>query len=156
MKGYKGFSKDMSCHHFQYEQGKTYYMEGSIVLCQRGFHFCKTLRDCFRYYDKDNSIFCEVEANGDIINGDYKSCCSEITIGKKLSVIDINRIFYSDGNGDGNGYGYDYYGDGNGCGYGNGYGYGYSYGYGNGYGYGYGYGDNYGDNIQKVLNFMEV
>ena len=143
MKGYKGFEKDMTCRGFQYEVGKTYTTDRA-ELCHSGFHFCEQLVDCFDYYDKDDSVFYEVEADGDIKTDGKKSVCTTITIGKEVSPIELNRTKY------GNGYG-------NGDGYGNGYGYGYGNGYGYGDGDGYGNGDGYGDgrNIQKILIYQE-
>ena len=140
MKGYKGFNKDMTCRCFQYEQGKTYETERAS-LCSTGFHFCEKLVDCFDYYDKFDSVFHEIEADGDIQTDGKKSVCTRITIGKEVSRIELNRTIYGDGDGNG-------YGNGNGNGYGNG------YGNGNGNGYGNGYGD--GRNIQKILNFKEI
>ena len=152
MKGYKGFNKDMTCLCFQYEQGKTYEAERAS-LCSTGFHFCEKLVDCFDYYNKFNSVFHEIEADGDIQTDGKKSVCTRITIGKEVSRIELNRTIYGYGYGYGDGYGY-----GNGDGYGNGYGYGYGDGDGNGYGDGDGdgYGDGYGRNIQKILNFKEI
>ena len=168
MKGYKGFNRDMTCRDFQYEQGKTYETERAS-LCSTGFHFCEKLADCFDYYDKFDSVFHEIEADGDIRTDGKKSVCTRITIGKEVSRIELNRTIYGNGDGNGNGYGYGYgYGDGDGDGNGNGYGYGYGYGdgngdgngngngNGNGYGYGYGYGNGDGRNIQKILNFKEI
>ena len=161
MKGYKGFNKDMTCRGFQYSIGQTY-EEPRAIICHSGFHFCETLKDCFDYYDRDSSLFCEVEVEGDIDREGNKCCCTKITILRTLSLIEINRLFYGygygdgNGNGDGNGYGDGYgygYGYGYGDGYGDGYGNGNGNGYGNGYGDGYGYG--YGLNIQKIINYME-
>ena len=117
MKGYKGFNKDMTCLCFQYEIGKTYEMSGVIGLCPRGFHFCEKLVDCFDYYDQFDSVFHELEADGDIQTDGKKSVCTRITIGKEVSRIELNRTIYGDGYGDGYGYGY---GDGDGDGYGDG------------------------------------
>ena len=153
MKGFKGFNKDMTCRGFQYEVGKSYTFDGRIELCQKGFHFCESLSDCFDYYEKDDSRFCEIEASGDIRKGGDKNCCSEIKIVRELSPIEINRAVYGYGYGDGDGNGD---GNGNGDGYGYGYGYGDGDGDGNGNGYGYGYGNGYGKNIQKILTFTEV
>ena len=105
MKGYKGFDQDMTCLGFQYKEGKTYTTSRPVILCQNGFHFCQQLMDCFKFYDKYDSRFFEVEANGGIVTDGVKSACSRITIGKELSRMEINRTIY--GNGYGNGYGYD-------------------------------------------------
>ena len=157
MKGYKGFNQDMTCRGFQYEQGKTYELAHpeAVLLCHIGFHFCEKLTDCFEFYDKFDSRFCEIEADGNIKSDGKKSACSRITIGRELSGIELNRLIYGNGYGDGYGYG-DGNGYGNGYGYGDGYGDGYGYGDGNGYGNGYGDGNGYGKNIQKILNFSEV
>ena len=147
MKGYKGFNQDLTCRDFQYEIGKTYEMSGLIGLCSRGFHFCERLEDCFDYYDKHSSRFCEIETGELVVKGYDKCCTDKITIVRELSRIEINRAMYGYGYGSGDGYGY---------GYGSGYGSGDGYGYGSGDGYGYGYGDGYGKNIQKILNYKEI
>ena len=89
------------------------------------------MKDCFDFYDADDSIFCEVEAEGIIVGDGKKNACSKITIGREVTPIEINRTKY-------------------------GYGYGYGYGEGYGYGYGYGYGNGYGGNIQKILIYQEA
>ena len=162
MKGYKGFNQDMTCLDFQYKEGETYTTSKPVILCQNGFHFCKQLTNCFRFYDKFDSRFFEIEADGRIVTDGVKSACSRITIGKELSRMEINRAIYGYGDGYsyGNGYGYGYgYGDGYGYGYsygygdGDGYGGGYGYGNGNGNGNGYGNGGGNGSDIQNILIF---
>lgn len=98
MKGYKGFSKDLTCRDFKYEVGKTYEMEEKPIVCERGFHFCKELKNVFGYYDlyKDNA-FCEIEAYGDIITEDVanfyeKYCTNKIKIIRELSLDEILDI----------------------------------------------------------------
>jgi hypothetical protein len=95
---YKAFNGDMTCRDFQYEEGKTYEIEGEIKSCFRGFHACINLLDIFNYYDgrigKDVVIH-EVYLSGDIDednNADSKVCSSKIEIGKRLSMKDINEI----------------------------------------------------------------
>ena len=171
MKGYKGMNKDMTCRGMQFEVGKSYHEAGDIIACKHGIHFCEKLHGTFKYYDKEDSRFFEVEASGTIaIEGD-KSATSDIVIIRELSSVEVNRCFYGYGYGDGDGYGDGYgygYGDGNGNGNGNGYGDGDGYGNGNGNGNGYGDGDGYGngngngngdgdgdgDGIQKILLFI--
>lgn len=56
MKAYKGFDKNMQCHGFQFEEGKTYH-EDEAELCKRGFHACENPLDVFGYYSPGkNSI----------------------------------------------------------------------------------------------------
>ena len=178
MKGYKGFNADMTCRGMQYEIGKTYSMDEYPVLCERGFHFCQALVNCFGYYDPENgAVICEVDAGGTIAVGENKAVANNITIVRQADPIEVWRAFYGNGSGDGHGYGYSYgygngYGDGNGdgngygdgCGHGNGdddgrgngngcgHGDGPDYGNGNGNGRGNGYADR---NIQKALTFKE-
>ena len=128
MRGYKGTTQLMTCRGYPYEVGKTYKTEESISLCRSGFHFCKLLKDCFRYYPEEQSRFFEIESPDDCtIVGDDKCVTSEITFIRELSRVEINRIKY--GYGDGDGYGY---GDGDGNGYG------------------------YGKNILSILNYKEI
>lgn len=68
MKGYKAFNKDLTCRGFQYEIGKEYEMEGTPEICERGFHFCKSLSDCYRFYGRfESTRICEIQASGTII-----------------------------------------------------------------------------------------
>ena len=136
MKGYKGFKQDLTCLDFQYEVGKTYHQDGDLQVCANGFHFCKNLTDCFEFYDKFDSRFCEVEALSDCEQRMNKFATLDIKIVRELSREEINKVIYGDGYGDG---------DGDGCGYGDGYG----YGYGDGYGYGY------GSKNTGIFEFME-
>ena len=159
MIGFKAFMEDLTCRGYQYEIGKTFTADGEIELCGNGFHFCKQPGQVFSYYDKDARL-CEVEADGEIIEGDDKCVCSKLTVLREIIGVDRNRIIYGNGYGYGNGDGYGY-GYGNGDGNGNGYGYGNGNGYGDGDGYGYGYGNGngygYGDGktINNILTFKE-
>ena len=90
-KGYKAFNSDMTCRGFQYEVGKTYTHDGELKMCKRGFHFCKRLTDCFRYYDfhtegGGHPRICEVEALGKVLDGDDgKLVTDRIRIVRELS-----------------------------------------------------------------------
>ena len=107
MKGYKGMNADMTCRGMKYEIGKTYHEDEGIGLCQKGFHFCETLKDVFEYYSRDNgNRFFEVEATGNIMLGNSKCCTSDLTIIKELTGIEANRNCYGVGYGYGYGVGY--------------------------------------------------
>ncbi len=88
IKGYKAFDSNFKCRGFQYEEGKEYKMDGAISVCNRGFHFCVKLGDCFSYYEfSRNTIICEVEALGETqIHGvDSKICTNHLRIIKQLT-----------------------------------------------------------------------
>ena len=87
-KGFKVFNKDWTCNSFQYEVGKTFEMKDSPICCNRGFHFCTKLSDCFNYYafNSDNKV-AEVEAIGEVVSdsGDTKHCTNKIKIVRELT-----------------------------------------------------------------------
>ena len=86
MKGYKVFNPDFTCRGFQYEVGKTYEEDVVPGVCKVGFHFCPKLVDCFSCYDFDpNNKVAEIEAIGDIDEGDNKCCTNKITIVKEIA-----------------------------------------------------------------------
>ena len=88
MKGYKVFNEDWTCIDFKYEVGKTYEMEESPQCCDRGFHFCTNLSDCFNYYSfNTNNKVAEVEALGEIDkdNDDTKHCTNKIKIVREIA-----------------------------------------------------------------------
>ena len=95
MKGYKVFNPDWTCRGFQYEIGKKYEMEEEPVICERGFHFCEKVADCFEYYRFDsNNKVAEIEAFGelDFEEDGNKHCTNKIKIIRELNwheVLDI-------------------------------------------------------------------
>ena len=101
--GYKMFKVDTDgswyCdgggRRFYYEVGKTYEVEDKPQCCDRGFHFCEKLEDCFEYYDcvTWNKIAL-VEALGDVAKSNNNDKCStnKIKILKEISFKDIPKI----------------------------------------------------------------
>ena len=88
MKGYKVFRSDWTCRGFQYAVGETYEMVEEPSCCERGFHFCGRLIDCFNYYDFDsNNKVAEIEATGavDDNGNEEKYCTNKIKIVRELS-----------------------------------------------------------------------
>ena len=86
MKAYKVFNSDWTCRGFKYQVGETYEEDVIPSVCDRGFHFCKKLVDCFKYYnfDPDNKV-AEIEALGDIADGDGKCCTNKIKIVREIT-----------------------------------------------------------------------
>ena len=90
IKSYKGFNKDMTCKGFQYEEGKEYETE-KAECCETGFHACEYPLDCFSYYSPNESVFHEVEQDGEIDrkNDDTKIASTKIKIGASLNIAGI-------------------------------------------------------------------
>ena len=92
MKGYKVFNHDWTCRGFQYEVGKTYEMDDKPVICEKGFHFCKKLKDCFRYYPlREDTKIAEVEMLGDFDIDEHTSkvCTNKIKILREIHLEDL-------------------------------------------------------------------
>ena len=86
MKGYKAFDENLKCRDMQYEIGQTYKMDGEIKPCERGFHFCKSLVDCYKFYPTtETTRICKVTALGDVKTDDeIKYCTNKIKIGREV------------------------------------------------------------------------
>lgn len=88
IRGYKVFYSDLTARTgFQYEIGKSYEMDESPIACQRGFHFCKALKDCFNYFQFDpRNRIAIVEAYGECVDDDGgKSATNKIRILNEIS-----------------------------------------------------------------------
>ena len=81
-KFYKAFDKNLQCRGMQYEIDKEYTFDGEPIPCQQGFHYCKSIADCYKFYDRsENTRICEVEPLGDIATDDeVKYCTNKIKI----------------------------------------------------------------------------
>ena len=95
VKGYKVFEPDWKCRDFQYAVGETFEEDVNPVCCNRGFHFCKQLKDCFNYYpfNPENKV-AEVIALGDVDDGSEndKCCTNKIQIVKEISWEEVLRL----------------------------------------------------------------
>ena len=91
IKTVKGFNRDLTCRGFQFEQGKTYTIEGHIKACKNGFHACENALDVFAHYSPALSVFHEVEQSGEIgrHDDDTKIASATITIGVELHLSDV-------------------------------------------------------------------
>ncbi len=93
MIAFKVFNPDWTCRGFLYEVGQIYEEDVNPSLCDRGFHFCKELKDCFNYYpfDPDNKV-AKIEAIGDICEGGDKCCTNKIKIIEEISWEEVLRL----------------------------------------------------------------
>jgi len=98
MEGYKVFRHDWTCRGFQYEVGKIFEMDATPLCCNKGFHFCKELRDCFSYYpfNPDNKV-AKVIALGEVDESPDHSqyCTNKIQIAEEISWEDVLRMVNS-------------------------------------------------------------
>ena len=87
MKAYKGFNRDMTCRGFQYEEGKSYETP-KAKCCDTGFHACENPIDCLGYYEAGQSVYHEVDLDGDIDRSgdDTKVAATKIKIGARLDI----------------------------------------------------------------------
>lgn len=89
-KAYKAFNADMTCRDFQYEEGKTYEIEGEPQMCKQGFHACLNLLDVFNHYSGEfgkDIVVHEVKLEGvseERHENDSKVVAKKITIGKRI------------------------------------------------------------------------
>ena len=90
MKAYKGFNRDMTCRGFQYEEGKSYETDRAEI-CECGFHACEDPLECFSYYKPGESVYHEVELDGEIVhNGEgTKVASTRIKIGPRITIADL-------------------------------------------------------------------
>ena len=98
MRAYKIFNYDWTCNGFRYEVGKSYEINGNIELCNWGFHACRNLHDCFKYYPcvPWNKI-AEVELYGEIKGeGGDKQVASKIKVVKEIPFENIGNIIEND------------------------------------------------------------
>ena len=90
MRGFKGFNKDLTCTmgagSFKYEIGQTY-KEDKAKTARTGFHFVEEPLEVLRWYP--NGRYCLIEASGDIDEDENKLSCTEITIIKELSLMEL-------------------------------------------------------------------
>ena len=98
IKGFKVMNPDMTCLDFKYEIGKTYELDGSLILCNRGFHFCTKASDCFNYYSfNSENVVCEIEAIGNVVeeSGSSKCATNKIKILRKIGWHEVLEIVNS-------------------------------------------------------------
>lgn len=105
IEGYKITDSDYSCRGYQYyELNHTYSIEEDPIPCKSGFHFCKKLIDCFKYYppkrisydiyDLDTHKYLKVKSNGTTYQHIDKYCTNNITILEECTTEEILEAFH--------------------------------------------------------------
>ena len=107
IKGYKIMDDDYTCRGFHYEPNHLYSIDENPIPCERGFHFCKELADCFYYYcpsayvdntcniafDLDVFKFFNVKSNGVTYQLWDKCCTNNIIILEECATDTILKAF---------------------------------------------------------------
>ena len=101
--GFKGFYADMSCRPTRwkvsrYEVGVTYTTDAPMVLCRRGFHFCRSVLHVYLYYPRSfDTRICEVEASGPCMQSFDETKCvtGSLRIVRELSPEEILEDLHS-------------------------------------------------------------
>ena len=93
MRGYKVFKPDWTCRYKKYTCPGEFEEDVEPIECEQGMHFCEKLADCFGYYDfnPDNHV-CEVEAYGNVAQGDDKCCTNKLRIIREIPWDEVQRI----------------------------------------------------------------
>ena len=95
---YKGFNlnsnNELVCRDMVFRVGEVASVDGALVLCRNGIHFCWNLNDIDEYYNLRNSVICEVEILGDIVNQEdmKKSCTNRLKVLRILSKEEVWKI----------------------------------------------------------------
>ena len=68
MIGYKGFNAQLQGYNkFQFEEGNTYEITGTLEMCKNGFHFCDMPINVLEFYtNTNNNKYAIIEALGEI------------------------------------------------------------------------------------------
>ena len=93
MRGYKALNEDMSSKYgdMTYELNKEYEIEGKLIMCENGYHFCNELFNVYYYYPSDSRVFEIDTLDGEIIEKGDKYCTNKIKIIKEISEDEINK-----------------------------------------------------------------
>ena len=85
------------CRKKEYKLDKRNFVQGELILCRRGVHYCTNLFEIFNYYwgkiDEDIAIY-EVKPGSKIVEDKYcsKCCTNSIRLVKRLYKEDIIKI----------------------------------------------------------------
>ena len=93
MKGYKALGKNMNTLYgdMTYELNKEYTLEGKLIMCENGYHFCNELFNVFNYYLSDSRVFEIDTLDGEIIKEGDKYCSRKIKLIREISEDEINK-----------------------------------------------------------------
>jgi hypothetical protein len=83
--GYKATDENIQCQGYQFVPGQWHTVKGKVVLCENGFHFCKTIPGVKNYYDSPLSRVWRVAAIG-VISSNEAGTIGKF-VAKKIKLI---------------------------------------------------------------------
>ena len=95
---YKGFKlndkNELVCRDMIFRVGEVARVSGNLVMCRNGIHFCWNLNDINEYYNLRDSVICEVEILGNVINQEdmKKSCTNALKVKRILTKEQVWKI----------------------------------------------------------------
>ena len=105
IKGYKIFllndDNTLSCRDFKFDESKVNIVKGAIRTCSNGLHFCREIKQCFRYYERLRfklhvngkvlkHVVCEVEGWGEVDSDcSDKHAVSHLKIKRRLTAREV-------------------------------------------------------------------
>ena len=76
-----------------YEMNVTYEIVGEIIPCTNGFHYCKKIKNLFKYYKNGNIRIFECEVDREVTKDGIKYCTNKIKLTRELSEEEIDKYF---------------------------------------------------------------
>ena len=90
---YKGFSADLTCRGYQYEEGKTHVHPGNVSLCDSGFHACELPLDVLSYYPvARGNVYRRVTLDNAApkrVGEDSKRVARKLTVGASINLVGL-------------------------------------------------------------------
>lgn len=96
MKNYKILPKNMKAilgNGMPYRMNVTYEVSGEIIPCKNGFHYCKKIKDLFKYYRTENIRIFECEVDKEVTKDGIKYCTNKIRLTRELPKEEIDKYF---------------------------------------------------------------
>lgn len=91
MKGYK-LTYNGKTRNLTYKPGRAFVLDGKLIMCLQGFHFCQDIKNLLEWMDFNKNIrIFEIEAEGNIIEDYDKSVTDKMTVIRELTDEELEK-----------------------------------------------------------------